>query len=77
MAAVEEPDFLLELLVLVREFPFSQPVETFLLDTWLERHPAHPVTLDTKARLLLEKVLCARLCANFVKWCRFSSVWEH
>ena len=56
MSAVEEPSFLLERLVVVREFPFGQEVETFLLDTWLVSYPAHPLTIDTRARLLLEKV---------------------
>jgi hypothetical protein len=27
-----------------------------LLNTWFERYPAHPLTLDTRARLLLEQV---------------------
>jgi hypothetical protein len=54
--AVEEPAFLLELLVMVREFAFSGEVVTYLLDTWLDKYPAHPVTIDTRARLLLEKV---------------------
>jgi hypothetical protein len=54
--AVEEPAFLLELLVMVREFAFSSEVITYLLDTWLAKYPAHPITIDTRARLLLEKV---------------------
>jgi hypothetical protein len=46
----------LELLVMVREFAFSSEVITYLLDTWLAKYPAHPITIDTRARLLLEKV---------------------
>jgi hypothetical protein len=56
VSAVEEPSFLLELLVLLRQFSFSGEAETFLLATWWEKHPGHPLTLDTRARLLLEKV---------------------
>jgi hypothetical protein len=56
VSAVEEPSFLLELLVLLRQFSFSGEAETFLLGTWWEKHPGHPLTLDTRARLLLEKV---------------------
>jgi len=56
VAAVEEPSFLLELLVLVREFAFSREAETFLLQTWLDKFPTHPLTIDTRARLLLEQV---------------------
>jgi hypothetical protein len=54
--AVEEPSFLLELLVVLREYPFSKEAESLLLSTWFERYPAHPLTLDTRARLLLEQV---------------------
>jgi hypothetical protein len=54
--AVEELSFLLELLVVLREYPFSKEAESLLLNTWFERYPAHPLTLDTRARLLLEQV---------------------
>jgi hypothetical protein len=53
---VEEPSFLLELLVVLREYPFSKEAESLLLSAWFERYPAHPLTLDTRARLLLEQV---------------------
>ena len=53
---MEEPSFLLELLVVLREYPFSKEAESLLLNTWFQRYPAHPLTLDTRARLLLEQV---------------------
>ena len=56
IGAVEEPSFLLELLVVLREYPFSKEAESLLLNTWFQRYPAHPLTLDTRARLLLEQV---------------------
>eukprot|EP00088_Acartia_fossae_P060933 TRINITY_DN7306_c0_g1_i5.p1 TRINITY_DN7306_c0_g1~~TRINITY_DN7306_c0_g1_i5.p1 ORF type:complete len:588 (+),score=170.09 TRINITY_DN7306_c0_g1_i5:55-1818(+) len=53
--AIPEPSFAVSLLVTVRVFAFSQNVQQQILDILEEKFAEHPVTVDTKARLALEK----------------------
>ena len=51
------PDFAVSLLLTVKRFPFAQAVQDNILRVLEDKFAGHPVTVDTRARLVLEKVL--------------------
>jgi len=53
--AVEEPEFAVSLLMTARKFPFSVRVQENIIEVLETRFPDHPVTVDTLARMQLEK----------------------
>lgn len=53
--AIPQADFAVSLLVTIRKFPFAKKVEEELLELLHTKFPNDPVTIDTKARMALEK----------------------
>jgi len=55
LESVPEPEFAVSLLVTIRQFPFAKVVEESVLNTVNSKWADHPVTIDTRARMELEK----------------------
>jgi len=55
VAAIPEPEFLVSLLLSVKQFSFSKSVQDNTLSLLSSKFKDHPITEDTQARLLLEK----------------------
>ena len=70
LVSIPEPEFAVSLLVSVRQFPGTLPVQQNILNILEQTFNQHPVTLDTRARMCLEKVNNIYLDVQF---CQFFS----
>ena len=81
LVSIPEPEFAVSLLVTVRQFPGTLPVQQNILNILEHTFSQHPVSLDTKARMCLEKVnniyLCNFFWPEFFVCLRFKNIFNH